>query len=53
MKHLFAMFIVTFLLTSAVVLSWSEYFLLLTKVAKNRAKKIKIAAKSKLLGSQC
>ena len=30
MKHLIAMFLVAFLLTSAVVLSWSEYFLLWT-----------------------
>ena len=31
MKHLFSRFLVAFFITSAVVLSWSEYFFLLKK----------------------
>ena len=33
MKHLFSKFLVAFLLTSAVVLSWSEYFFILKLVS--------------------
>ena len=33
MKHLFSKFLVAFFLTSAVVLSWSEYFFILYKMA--------------------
>ena len=33
MKHLFSKFLVAFLLTSAVVLSWSEYFLFLEVIS--------------------
>ena len=40
MKQLFSKFLVTFLLTSAVVLSWSEYFYrkVITKVWNFRSK---------------